>query len=103
MFQKIVVAYDGSTGAEAALQRGIDLAKESSKDLWLVSVESGAQDFTAPMGAGEFAADRPAHQLTRIQDTANQAATRAGLALHVDSMTGNVAKSICEYAEAGEF
>lgn len=103
MYRKILVAYDGSAGATAALDRGLDLARDTTKELWMVSVQSAGQDFAPPRAVAESATDRALGQLSRIQGTAEQAAFRAGVKLHADALVGNVAKSIIEYAGTGAF
>jgi len=103
MYRKILVAYDGSAGATAALDCGLDLARDTTKELWTVSVQSAGQDFAPPRAVAEGATDRALGQLSRIQGTAEQAAFRAGVTLHAETLVGNVAKSIIEYAGAGDF
>lgn len=103
MYQKVLVAYDGSAGATAALERGLDLVRDGNRKLWLVSVQSVSQDFAPPRGEEERAVDRSLSQVSRIQAVAEQAANRAGVELHTESLVGNVAKSIVEYAGVGEF
>ena len=55
MFQSILVAYDGSSGAEAALRMGIDLAKAAGAELQTISVEGRLPRYAATIGEVEEA------------------------------------------------
>jgi nucleotide-binding universal stress UspA family protein len=108
MFNKIMVAYDGSAGADAALARGLEVASEAGKELWLVSVQAD-QGFTPPQASlvprpdVEAATQREQQYLARVHGAAAEAAARAGITLHAETVAGNVAKCIVEYAAAGAF
>jgi CBS-domain-containing membrane protein len=68
MFRSILVAYDGSKGAEAALRMGIDLAKATGAELQTVSVEEHLPRYAATIGeveAAREAIDAHFHDLTK--------------------------------------
>jgi CBS domain-containing protein len=68
MFRRILVAYDGSSGAEAALRMGIDLAKATGAELQTVSVEEHLPRYAATIGEVEEAReeiDAHFHTLTK--------------------------------------
>jgi CBS-domain-containing membrane protein len=68
MFRSILVAYDGSKGAEAALRMGIDLAKATRAELQTVSVEEHLPRYAATIGeveAAREAIDAHFHDLTK--------------------------------------
>jgi nucleotide-binding universal stress UspA family protein len=47
MFHRILIAYDGSPGAERALQEALSIAKRHEADLHLVAVEEGLPRYAA--------------------------------------------------------
>jgi CBS domain-containing protein len=55
MFRRLLVAYDGSRGAEAALRLGIELAKASGAELATVAVEEPLPRYAATIGEVEAA------------------------------------------------
>jgi nucleotide-binding universal stress UspA family protein len=50
MFTRILVAYDGSDGAKAALRIGIGLAKSLGTELHSISVEEHLPHYAATIG-----------------------------------------------------
>jgi len=68
MFRHILVAYDGSEGAEAALRVAIDLARRTEAELATLSVEEPPPRYAATIAEVEEtkrAADAHFHQLTK--------------------------------------
>ena len=55
MFKRILVAYDGSEGARAALRMGIGLAKSPGTELYSISVEEHLPRYAATIGEVEDA------------------------------------------------
>jgi predicted RNA-binding Zn-ribbon protein involved in translation (DUF1610 family) len=47
MFQKILLAYDGSSGAKRALDVALELAKVASAELWALAVEERLPQYAA--------------------------------------------------------
>jgi nucleotide-binding universal stress UspA family protein len=58
MFKRILVAYDGSDGARAALALGIDLAKRLEAELCTVSVEEHLPRYAATISEVQGAKER---------------------------------------------
>ena len=58
MFRKILLAYDGSDGAKAALRVGIGLAKSLPAELHSISVEEHLPHYAATMGEVQDAKER---------------------------------------------
>src|SRR6266542_3603770 len=58
MFKRILVAYDGSEGAQAALRMGIGLAKSPGTELYSISVEEHLHRYAATIGEVEDARER---------------------------------------------
>src|SRR5947209_1398189 len=68
MFRRMLVAYDGSEGAEAALRVAIDLARRTEAELGTVSVEELPPRYAetiAEIDEAKRAADAHFHQLTK--------------------------------------
>ncbi|MCL4545478.1 MAG: universal stress protein [Chloroflexi bacterium] len=103
MFRKIVVAYDGSEGAQQALERALDLVKQASQELWLVSVHGTPLDFASSHGEVEQGTEAAELYLSSLQQHARDRAAAAGVRLHTALRHGNVAKRIVEYAGEGGF
>jgi len=104
MFERVLVAYDGSAGAEAALGRGLELAAQGPKELWLVTVHGEAADFGASAAAaGAGVGDGPPPQVARLHAAAEARALAAGVTLRPVAIAGNVAKELVGHASAGNF
>lgn len=101
MFRKIAVAYDGSEGAQQALERALDLVKQASQELWLVSVHGTPLDFVSSHGEVEQGQETAELHLSALQQHARDRAAAAGVRLHTATRHGNVAKRIVEYAGEG--
>jgi nucleotide-binding universal stress UspA family protein len=88
MFRKILLAYDGSEGAKAALRVGIGLAKSLSAELHCISVEEELPHYAATMG--------------EVEDAKDQAAL-LGIELHTEIRQGHEVEIIVNYAKEGGF
>jgi CBS domain-containing protein len=94
MFRSILVAYDGSQGAEAALRMGIDLAKATGAELRTVSVEEHLPRYAATIDeveAAREAIDAHFHDLTK---RARDAALVEGLDIESVIRQGHEVESI---------
>jgi CBS-domain-containing membrane protein len=101
MFQRILVAYDGSSGAEAALRMGIDLAKASGAELQTVSVEEHLPRYAATIGeveAAREAIDAHFHALTKH---ARDLALVAGLDIETQVRQGHEVETVLAVAREG--
>lgn len=98
MFRKIVVAYDGSDGAQRALERGVELAVLVSKELWLVSVYGTPRDTASAHAEIEQGEERAVIGFSTLQQAAEAIAGRRGVRLYSVVRHGNVAKSLVDYA-----
>jgi nucleotide-binding universal stress UspA family protein len=103
MFHKILVAYDGSAGAEAALQAAVEQAAVVERELWLVMVEPVTLDLDLLAGQAVEPPEQDQAVLAQLQAAAERVARPAGVAMHVELLQGNVAKRLVEYAADGGF
>lgn len=103
MFQKILVAYDGSEGAEKALRAGIHLAKIHLAKLVALSVQENLPRFASTIDEvqGEKAfADQQGAQLL---EAARAKAQQAGVDLEILMRPGHPAQTIVQVAKEGKF
>jgi nucleotide-binding universal stress UspA family protein len=95
LFQRILVAFDGSPGGWAALRHGIALASRATATLWALSVEELRPPGRSPEGGGSTAAAF----LARLHDEARREAARHGVALSADVARGHAARAIVDHAQ----
>ena len=81
MFTKILVAYDGSDGARAALRVGIGLAKSLGAELHSISVEEHLPHYAATIDEVEDAKDRIDAYFRTLTKEARDQALLAGVEL----------------------
>lgn len=103
MFHKILVASDGSAGAEAALQAAVEQAAVAARELWLVMVEPVTLDMALLPGQLAASPEQDQALLAQLRAAAERVARPAGVTAHVELLQGNVAKRLVEYAAEGGF
>ena len=103
MFRKILVAYDGSDGAKAALRVGIGLAKSLGAELHSVSVEEHLPHYAATIGEVQDAKERVDEYFRVLTKEARDQAALAGVELQTMIRQGHEVESIVNYAEEGGF
>jgi nucleotide-binding universal stress UspA family protein/CBS-domain-containing membrane protein len=103
MFQRILVAYDGSRGAEAALRMGIDLAKALGAELGSVSVEERLPRYAATVGEVEEAKAQIDEYFHKLTKEARDLALQAGVELETVVRPGHEAETILSAAREGRF
>lgn len=81
MFRKILVAYDGSEGARAALRVGIGLAKNLGAELRSISVEEHLPHYAATIGEVQDAKERVDEYFRVLTKDARDQAALAGVEL----------------------
>ncbi len=103
MFHRILVAYEGSDAARAALSLAIDLARVTGAELASISVEEHLPRYAATIsevvGAKE-AIDRHFRALTK---EARDLAALAGVELETAVRQGHQAGEILDFARQGKF
>jgi nucleotide-binding universal stress UspA family protein len=103
MYKKILVAYDGSQGANEALAAGIELAKLHGAELVALAVEERLPRFSGTIDEvqeeKEFANDQCGKLLAAARDRAQE----GGVGLKTLLRPGHPAQTIVSVAQEGEF
>jgi nucleotide-binding universal stress UspA family protein len=99
MYQRILIAYDGSEGAKKALEHAIRLAKGLRAELFALWVRGSLPHY--PQTMDEIDEERTGAEsfLHKITDDIMHYAKQFGIEIHGDSRTGHPAKTIIEYAQ----
>ena len=103
MFQKILVAYDGSDGSKKALRTGIELAKRLEVDLYSISVAEGLPYFAATVGEVEEVKNDVEAFFKKITKEAWDEAALQGVNLHPTVLPGHEVETIITFAKEGRF
>ena len=103
MFRKILLAYDGSGGAKAALKVGIGLAKSLGAELQSISVEEELPHYAATMGEVKDAKERVDEYFRVLTKDARDQAALAGVDLQTAIRQGHEVEIIVNYAKEGSF
>jgi nucleotide-binding universal stress UspA family protein len=103
MFKKILVGYDGSKGAQAALQHAAVMAKEYDAELtalWVREPLPRHSDLPGEFEEEKEAADEYFQERSReIEAVAKQ----RGIAIRCESRRGHPAKTAVQLADEGRF
>jgi nucleotide-binding universal stress UspA family protein len=103
LYQKILVAYDGSPGARRALKVAVELADQCDAELHCISVEEKLPHYAATVGEVEEAkAERDAYFEKLIRE-ARQMAWDHGIELHSKVVPGHEVETIIIAARDGKF
>lgn len=103
MFQKILLAYDGSDGANKALEAAIDLAKLHEGKIWALAVEERLPHISATVGEFQEAKELANEKFRKLLEEARLKAGNAGIELKPLLRAGHPAQTIVEVAKEGEF
>jgi nucleotide-binding universal stress UspA family protein len=103
MFKKILVAYDGSKGAERALTLAIHLAREQEADLWLLTVADHLPRYPATIDETDETLRTLEQTLTRLQHKARMLASEEGVTVQTITRIGHAGHAIVEAAADGSF
>src|SRR6266567_177512 len=103
MFTKILVAYDGSEGAQAALLVGIELAKSLRAEVHSISVEEHLPHYAATIGEVQDTKDRIDSYFRTLTKEARDQALLAGVELQTVIRQGHEVETIVTYAREGQF
>jgi nucleotide-binding universal stress UspA family protein/CBS-domain-containing membrane protein len=103
MFKRILVAYDGSEGARAALALAIDLAKGVDGELYSVSVEERLPRYAATISEVEGAKEQIDDHFKTLTKEARDTAALAGVELEALVRQGHQAAEILDAARDGKF
>lgn len=103
MFHKILVAYDGSAGAEKALATALALAQAFHGEIWALTVENHLPHFAATVGEVEEAQALEDRTARAGLAAASARATQAGLSLHCEIRAGHVVRTLLDFLEEEPF
>lgn len=103
MYRRILVGFDGSDGAKAALRHAIELACRFGAELWSVSVIETPHWATATVGEVDEQRRLIEEELGRLQQAARTQAAEFGLELHAVTRMGHPAQLIVQEAQRGNF
>jgi len=103
MYRKILVGFDGSPGAQAALRHAIELARLFGAELWSLSVIEIPQWGTATIAEIDEQRRIVEQELSTLQEAAHQQVTEFGVELHTVTRTGHPAQLLVQEAQRGAF
>jgi nucleotide-binding universal stress UspA family protein len=103
MYQRILVAYDGSAGAEAALRQGLGLASALGAELACVLVEEPLPHYAASISEVKGAKERIDEHFRALAKRARDAATLAGVEMETLIRQGHEVETIVTTAKEGAF
>jgi nucleotide-binding universal stress UspA family protein len=103
MFKKILLAYDGSDGANRALEAAIDLAKLHQGKIWALAVEENLPHVIATAGEFQDTKEQANEKFRKLLQEAQARAATAGVELQPLLRAGHPAQTIVGVARDGEF
>ena len=103
MFRKILLAFDGSEGANRALAVGIDLAKIHGAELWALAVEEKLPRFSGTIDEVQEEKQFANEQYGKLLEAAKVKAKEAGIELKTLMRPGHPAQTIVAVAKEGKF
>jgi nucleotide-binding universal stress UspA family protein len=103
MFEKILVALDGSEGSQKALAAAVELARTFHAELHSLAVEGKLPAYAATLGEVDEAKAEKDAFFERIDREAVDFAAQHGVELHPKKMVGDPADRVVHFAEEGGF
>jgi nucleotide-binding universal stress UspA family protein len=103
MYERILVAYDGSDGAEAALRQGLGLARALGAELTCVLVEEPLPHYAASISEVKGAKERIDEHFRALAKRARDAATLVGIEMETLIRQGHEVETIVTTAKEGAF
>jgi len=94
MFRRLLVAYDGSTGAQRALSAGVAMARAFGVDLHLVTVEEELPRYASMMDEVLDVQERKKAYFDALHREAAAIAEDAGVRLHPAVVAGHEVEAI---------
>ena len=103
MFRKILLAYDGSEGANRALAVGIDLAKIHGAELWTLAVQEKLPRFSGTIDEVQEEKQFADEQYGKLLEAAKVKAKEAGIELKTLMRAGHPAQTVVAVTKEGKF
>jgi len=103
MYRKILLAYDGSEGANRALEVGVKLAQIHGAELWLLAVEERLPRFSGTIDEVQEEKRFADEQYGKLLEAAKVKAKAAGVDLKTLMRPGHPAQTIVAVAKEGKF
>ena len=103
MFKKILLAYDGSEGANRALEEGMELARVHQAELWALTVQEGVPRFSATIDEVQEEKAYANQHTSEVLAAAQAQARDAGFELKTLKHLGHPAQTIIQVAAEGKF
>jgi nucleotide-binding universal stress UspA family protein len=103
MFNKILVALDGSEGSKKALAAAIALAQRIGAELQSVSVKERPSHFAETVGEVVEEGEEVDKYFARVTAEATAQANRAGLEMKCTVLPGHEVETIVRFAREGHF
>lgn len=103
MFEKILVANDGSEGAYKALRAAIDIAKQYSAELHQISVEEDLPKYVGTIDEFQEVKEERNHFFERLIRESIAEASSAGVNLIPHIKAGHEVETIINFCKEGSF
>jgi nucleotide-binding universal stress UspA family protein len=103
MFKKILLAYDGSEGANKALEAALELARLHQGKIWALAVEENLPHVIATVGEFQDTKEQANEKFGQLLQAARARAEQAGIELKTILRAGHPAQTIISVAQEGEF
>lgn len=103
MYRKILLAYDGSEGAEKALVAGINLAKVHQAQIWVLAVQERLPRFSGTIDEVQEEKALADEQYGKLLEAAKVKAKEAGIEIKTLMRPGHPAQTIVAVAKEGKF
>jgi nucleotide-binding universal stress UspA family protein len=103
MYQKILIAFDGSEGSRRALQAAIELAARCGAELHSISIEEDLPQYVATVGEFEEVKQQKDAFFEKINQEAVEEAESAGIPLIPHVLAGHEVEAIVEFCGEGGF
>ncbi|HEU4366657.1 MAG TPA: universal stress protein [Methylomirabilota bacterium] len=103
MYSRILVAYDGSNGARAALRQGIALAKALGAEISTISVEEHLPHYAASISEVKAAKEEIDEYFRALAKEARDVAALEGVEIETLVRQGHEVETIVTVAKDGRF
>lgn len=103
MFKKILLAYDGSEGANKALNAGINLTKIHQAELWALAVQERLPRFSGTIDEVQEEKEFANQHYAKLLEVAGARAREAGIELKTLMRPGHPAQTVIQMAKEGKF